>query len=58
MMLITNLENHIPGLRPYLMKARGIFKTAVTRRGRFDYDANAVAEIDYNMEPLKPYLNT
>lgn len=58
MMLITNLESYIPGLRPYLMKERGIFKTAVTRRGRYDYDPNAVAEINYNLEPLKPYLTT
>ena len=56
MMLITNLENFIPGLRPYLMKQRGIFKTNITRRGTYDYDTNAIAEINYNMEPLKPYL--
>lgn len=56
MMLITNLENHIPGLRPYLMQQRGVFKTRVTRLGNFTFDANASAEIDYNMEPLRPYL--
>lgn len=56
MMLITNLENYIPGLRPYMMQQRGIFKTRVTRRGSYDFDANAVAEIDYNLEPLKPLL--
>jgi len=58
MMLLTNLESYIPGLRPYLMQRRGIFKTAVTRRGTYNYDTNALAEIDYNLEPLKPYLNT
>ncbi len=58
LMLITNLENYVPGLRPYLMKQRGVFKTHVTRRGDFEFDANAVAEIAYNMEPLKPYLHT
>lgn len=58
MMLITNLENYIPGLRSYLMQQRGIFKTHVSRQGDYDFDANAVAEIDYNMEPLKPYLTT
>lgn len=58
LMLITSLESFVPGLRPYLMKQRGIFKTAVTRQGDYQLDANAVAEIDYNMEPLKPYLNT
>lgn len=56
MMLITNLEDYIPGLRPYMMKQRGIFKTAVTRRGHFELDADAIAEVDFNMAPLKPYL--
>lgn len=56
MMLITNLESYVPGLRPYLMKQRGIFKTAVTRRGDYEYDSTALAEIDYNLEPLKSYL--
>ena len=56
MMLITNLENFVPGLRPYLMKDRGIFKTTVTRRGHYEYDSNAIAEINYNLEPLKPYF--
>jgi 4-hydroxy-tetrahydrodipicolinate synthase len=56
MMLITNLESYIPGLRPYLMQERGIFKTAVTRRGDYEYDPDAVAEIAYNLAPLKPYL--
>ncbi len=58
MMLITNLENHIPGLRPYMMQQRGVFKTSVTRRGNYEFDADAIAEINYNMEPLKQYLNT
>ena len=58
LMLITNLEAHVPGLRPYLMKQRGLFKTHITRRGDYEFDASAVAEIDYNMEPLKPYLHT
>lgn len=58
MMLVTNLEAFIPGLRPYLMKQRGIFKTGVTRQGDYELDANAVAEVDYNMKPLTPYLTT
>lgn len=57
MMLITNLEDYIPGLRPYLMKRRGVFKTAVTRRGEYELDANAIAEIEYNLEPIEPFLN-
>ena len=40
------------------MKQRGVFKTHVTRRGDYKFSADAVAEIDYNMEPLKPYLTS
>ncbi len=58
LMLITHLENYIPGLRPYLMKQRGLFKTRITRRGDYDFSADAMAEIEYNMEPLKEFLTT
>lgn len=57
LLLITNLESNVPGLRPYLMKQRGVFKTHVTRRGDFEFSPVAIAEIDYNLEPLKPYLH-
>ncbi|HXV61455.1 MAG TPA: dihydrodipicolinate synthase family protein [Vicinamibacteria bacterium] len=57
LLLITNLESRVPGLRPYLMKQRGVFKTHVTRQGDFQFGPVAIAEIEYNLEPLKPYLN-
>ena len=56
LLLMTNLEQAIPGLRPYMMKRRGVFKTVVSRRGDYSYPAAAVAEIEYNFEALKPYL--
>ena len=56
MLLLTNLEDTLPGLRPYLMKKRGVFKTEVTRQGDFTFPPEAVAEVDANLEPLKPYL--
>ena len=56
LLLMTNLEQAIPGLRPYLMKRRGIFKTTVSRRGNYSFSPAAVAEIEYNFEALQPYL--
>ncbi len=56
LLLITNVEQYVPGLRPYLMKQRGVFKTHVTRAGDFTFSPVAIAEIDYNLEPLKRYL--
>ena len=38
------------------MKKRGVFKTTVSRQREFDLDAKAIAEIDFNFEPLRPYL--
>ncbi len=56
LLLMTNLEQAIPGLRPYMMKRRGVFKTAVSRRGDYSYSAATVAEIEHNFAALKPYL--
>ena len=56
LMLMTNLERQIPGLRNYMMKRRGVFKTAVSRRGDYSFSPDAVAEIEYNWAALKPYL--
>ena len=53
---MTNLEQAIPGLRPYMMKRRGVFKTTASRRADYSYSAAAVAEIEHNFESLKPYL--
>ncbi len=56
LLLMTNLEQAIPGLRSYMMKHRGVFKTTVSRRGDYSYAPDAVAEIEYNFAALKPYL--
>ena len=56
LLLMTNLEQAIPGLRPYMMKRRGVFKTTVSRRGDYTYSSEAVAEIEHNFAALKPYL--
>ena len=56
LLLMTNLEQVIPGLRSYMMKRRGIFKTIASRRGDYTYSPDAVAEIEHNFAALKPYL--
>ena len=53
---MTNLEALIPGLRSYMMKRRGVFKTTVSRRGDYTFSPQAVAEIEHNFEALTPYL--
>lgn len=56
LLLMTTLEQQIPGVRSYLMKRRGVFKTAVSRRANYTFTADAIAEIEYNYKALKPYL--
>lgn len=56
LMLIINTDQQIPGTRPYIMKKRGIFKTTVSRQKPIELSREAMAEIDFNFEALKPYL--
>ncbi len=56
LLLLINLEQQIPGTRQYVLKKRGVFKTVVSRRQPVDLSPEAMAEIDFNFEELKPYL--
>jgi dihydrodipicolinate synthase/N-acetylneuraminate lyase len=56
LMLIVNTDQQIPGTRPYIMKKRGVFKTTVSREKPVDLSREAMAEIDFNFEALKPFL--
>jgi dihydrodipicolinate synthase/N-acetylneuraminate lyase len=56
LLLMLNLDERIPGVRPYILKKRGVFKTTVTRRGDHKLTPEGIAEIEYNFEALKPYL--
>lgn len=58
LLVMTNLERHIPGLKYYMMKRRGVFKTTVSRRGDYTFSPEAVAQIEHDFELLKPYLRT
>lgn len=68
-LLMRNLEEQIPGASLYVMKKRGIFKTMVRRSGpptaagapkfsEVKLAPDAIEEIDYRFEALKPYLVT
>ena len=56
LMLMINLDAHIPGVRNYMFKRRGIFKTTKSRRGDYTWSEDAIAEIEHNFAALKPYL--
>jgi dihydrodipicolinate synthase/N-acetylneuraminate lyase len=56
LLLMVNLEQVIPGMRSYMMKRRGVFKTMVSRRADYSYPPEAVAEIEHNFKALEPYL--
>jgi len=56
LLLMLNLDDRIPGIRPYILKKRGIFKTTVTREADHTLTPEAIAEIEHNFAVLKPYL--
>lgn len=66
-LLMRNLEEQIPGSNLHVMKMRGIFKTTTTRVGppvagtqpkvrQITLPDDAIAEIEYRLAALKPYL--
>lgn len=58
LLLVINIDQQIPGTLEYVMKRRGVFKTAVSRRHEAKLTPEAVAEIEYNLAPLKPWMRT
>jgi len=56
LMLVINLDAHIPGVRNYMFKRRGIFKTTKSRRGDHTWSKEAIAEIEHNLEALAPHF--
>jgi len=56
LLLMLNLDQDIPGTRLYMLKKRGIFKTAVSRQHDYKLTQEEIAEIEYRFEALKPYL--
>lgn len=56
LLLIQNLDNQIPGVRLYVLQQRGVFKTTKSRRGEYQFSAQQVAEIQYRLEALQPFM--
>jgi len=56
LLLMLNLDSTIPGVRLYVLQKRGIFKTTRSRRGEYSFAPHQVAEIEYRLAGLKPYL--
>jgi len=56
LLLLINLDQHIPGVRSYAFKRRGVFKTTVSRRGDYTFNEAQRAEIEWTLEAIEPYL--
>lgn len=56
LLLIQNLDDQIPGVRLYVLQQRGVFKTTKSRRGEYTFSAQQIAEIEYRLEALKPFM--
>ena len=57
LLLIQNLNTLIPGVRLYVLRKRGVFKTTNSRRGEYSFSEQQIAEIEYRLEALKPYMS-
>lgn len=57
LLLIQNLDTLIPGVRLYVLQKRGVFKTTKSRRGEYSFSEQQVAEIEYRLEALEPYMS-
>jgi dihydrodipicolinate synthase/N-acetylneuraminate lyase len=56
LLLVINRESHLRGLPAYMMKRRGVFKTAVSRQEDVQLAPDEIEELEYNFAALKPYL--
>lgn len=56
LLLLTNLDRQIPGVRNYAFQRRGIFKTMVSRRGEYAYSPEQKAEMEWCLAGLAPYF--
>jgi len=57
LLLIQNLDTLIPGVRLHVLQKRGVFKTTNSRRGEYSFSEQQIAEIEYRLEALKPYMS-
>ncbi len=55
-LLMLDCESYLRGTRQYILKKRGVFKTMLSRREEFSLSGEAIREIDFHFEALKPHL--
>lgn len=55
-LLMTNVAADIPGINAYIMKKRGVFRTANCRRDCREMSPDQIREIDFEFNGLMPYL--
>ncbi len=53
---MLNLDSLIPGVRLYVLRKRGLFKTLKSRRGEYSFTKAEVAEIEHRFAALEPHL--
>ena len=56
LLLMLNLDRTIPGIRLYVLQARGIFKTTKSRRGDYAFTPDQIDEIEYRLDAIRPYF--
>jgi 4-hydroxy-tetrahydrodipicolinate synthase len=56
LLLMVNLDQELPGVRQYVMRKRGIFKTTMSRQIEVNFSPQQTAEIDFNLAALRPYM--
>ncbi len=54
LLLMLNLDQQIPGVRPYILKKRGVFKSTVSRQADHKLTLEAMAELEYNFAAPQP----
>ena len=53
---MLNLDSLIPGVRLYVLRKRGLFKTLKSRRGEYSFTKAEAAEIEHRFAALEPHL--
>ena len=56
LLLMMNVEQQIPGVRRYIMKKRGVFKTTASRREKNEFSPAEIREIEFQFEALQLYM--
>ncbi len=56
LLLMLNLDDLIPGVRLYVLRKRGLFKTVLSRGGEYSFTQLQIDEIEHRFAALAPHL--